>query len=203
MLKNGVLKRFVLATWNLVNSLTCRNIAALRCPWCVFAYMRCAYIDTYSVGSVLFVLQVRAIPEPQVAEQQQCSPAFVCIYLYMRKELYCDVQDDREMVTGKDVNRSEKQNNVGPTVERQSNDGRATVKANEIEGTKKEIRTGLITEGPRTNTVSYITLYILCIYPVILKMKKCMANLTNLTKIVKINNIGIAYTRDKNRINKE
>ena len=37
---------------------------------------------------MLSVLQVWAIPEPQLAEQQYCSPAFcLCMYLYKRKRV--------------------------------------------------------------------------------------------------------------------
>ena len=44
------------------------------------------YIHT-AWATVLFVLQVRAIPEPRNAEQQQCGPAF---YLYIAKQKMYD-----------------------------------------------------------------------------------------------------------------
>jgi hypothetical protein len=45
------------------------------------------YIHT-AWASVLSVLQVWAIPEPQLAEQQYCSPAFcLCMYLNKRKRV--------------------------------------------------------------------------------------------------------------------
>ena len=38
----------------------------------------CTYI--HKVGLSVACSDVRAIPEPELAEQQQCSPAFLCIY---------------------------------------------------------------------------------------------------------------------------
>ncbi len=62
--------RFVLATWNLANSITTKTLWHEMSMWCVYLYM---YIQR-----VLRVAcsVVRAMREPQVAEQQQCSPAF-------------------------------------------------------------------------------------------------------------------------------
>jgi len=72
------LTRFVLAFWNLVNS-SFQNIATLRCPR-VCIYIAYAYRVPYMIyirrGLRCCCLERKAIPEPQNAEQQDCSPAF-------------------------------------------------------------------------------------------------------------------------------
>ena len=71
--------RFVLATWNLANSITTKTLWHEMSMWCVYLYM---YIQR---GLRVACSVVRAMREPQVAEQQQCSPAF-----FMRVcETYC------------------------------------------------------------------------------------------------------------------
>ena len=79
---NSVLTRFVLTHLNLVNS-SIQNNATLRCLWYVYTRTRIGvylliYIRTAWASVLLFV--TKAIPEPQNAEQQDCSPAFLlCI----------------------------------------------------------------------------------------------------------------------------
>jgi len=63
--------RFVLANRNLVNFKQHPKHCGTGCPRGMYIYI-CAY----SVGFVLLVLMLMAIPEPLFAEQQQCSPAF-------------------------------------------------------------------------------------------------------------------------------
>ena len=82
------LTRFVLAIWNLVNSQTSKtlqhemsigmynNVRAYCAHWYIQRGLQCCCLD------------VKAIPEPQIAEQQDCSPAFcLCMYLNKRKRV--------------------------------------------------------------------------------------------------------------------
>ena len=72
------LTRFVLAIWNLVNS-TFQNNAAQDAHGVYILNVRVlmAYIYTYGVGYGVVCSDVKAIPEPYEAEQQDCSSAFV------------------------------------------------------------------------------------------------------------------------------
>jgi len=59
-----------------------QNIAALRCPLvCNLMYAHSARIGTYGVGFSVVCSDVKAIPEPQLAEQQDCSPAFLYVHM--------------------------------------------------------------------------------------------------------------------------
>ena len=58
-----------------------QNIAAQDAHWYVINVRAYARICTYGVGFSVVCSDVKAIPEPQIAEQQDCSPAF-CLYVY-------------------------------------------------------------------------------------------------------------------------
>ena len=54
-----------------------QNIAAQDVHWYVINVRAYARIGTYGVGSSVVCSDVKAIPEPQIAEQQDSSPAFL------------------------------------------------------------------------------------------------------------------------------
>ena len=56
----------------------------------ICAYSAYRYIYT-AWASVLSVLQVWAVPEPQLAEQQYCSPAF-CLSMCLNKRMCVEVR---------------------------------------------------------------------------------------------------------------
>ena len=70
-----------LAIWNLVNSKvssTLQHFDVLGI--CISISIRtigCVCVRTYRRGLNVACSDTKAIPEPQIAEQQQCSPAFL------------------------------------------------------------------------------------------------------------------------------
>ena len=60
-----------------------QNIAAQDAHGMYLQVRACTCVYTYGVGSSVVCSDKKAIPEPQEAEQQDCSPAF-CIYVYMK-----------------------------------------------------------------------------------------------------------------------
>ena len=95
----GVIRALCLATWNLVNSYTSNtlqhfDVLGICISISVHAVDGCVRDCTYRRGLSVACSDVKAIPEPQVAEQQQCSPAFFVYkkelskektFIYMRK----------------------------------------------------------------------------------------------------------------------
>ena len=86
------LTRFVLVSWNLVNShypkhcstrcpLVCNNVRAICAHLCIRRGLRCCCLGK------------KAIPEPQETEQQDCSPAFLFVCICLRD--YLDIVPTR------------------------------------------------------------------------------------------------------------
>ena len=70
--------RFVLAFWNLVNSTYPRHCDTKMLMVCIKGTRACACTPIYiRRGLRCCCLDTKAIPEPQNAEQQDCSPAFL------------------------------------------------------------------------------------------------------------------------------
>ena len=73
--------RFVLASRNLVNSMYPRHSDTKMLMVCIVNARVRACVHTYWRGLRCCCLDTKAIPEPLLAEQQDCSPAFfVCVH---------------------------------------------------------------------------------------------------------------------------
>ena len=69
----------VLAIRNLVNSTSSKTMQHKMLMVCIFRYTRVVYMYIRR-GLRCCCLERKAIPEPRIAEQQDCSPAFIYAY---------------------------------------------------------------------------------------------------------------------------